>query len=452
MPGVDRRPLLIRGGRVLDPGRGLDRIGDLLIEEGVVRGVLSRGTPPPPGCRLLDASGMVVAPGFIDLHCHLREPGFEEKETIETGTRAAARGGFTTVCAMANTEPAIDNAELVQFVLRRGRETGGVRVLTLGAVTRGRKGETLAEMEEMAASGTVGFSDDGSPVGDARVMRNALAYSRRLGLPIVQHAEDAALTSGAAMHEGWVATRLGLKGWPAAAEDSVVARDIALVRLTGGRLHVAHVSTRGTVDLLRRAKEEGLPVTGEVTPHHLALTHEAVLGRSWDGAEGVMYDTNAKVNPPLRTQEECAALATAVKEGVIDAIATDHAPHTWQDKAVPFGEAAVGISGLETAAGLLLTLVSRGSLDLITVVERLTAGPARLLPERWRGLGTLKEGAPGDVVVLDLKREWTVRPEEFASKGKNTPLTGARFTGKVVATIVEGAVAYLDEGTKMEGA
>ncbi|MEK7847341.1 MAG: dihydroorotase, partial [Chloroflexota bacterium] len=361
------------------------------------------------------------------------------KETIATATRAAARGGFTTVCAMPNTNPPANSAAVIEFVKGKARAEGAVRVLPVGCITRGRQGRELAEMAEMSAAGAVAFSDDGSPVADARLMRHALEYSLSFGLPIMEHAEDTALSREGAMHEGEVSLRLGLRGIPAAAEEAAVARDIALVRLTGARLHLCHLSTAGAVEMVRRAKEQGLPVTCEVTPHHLTLTHERV-------AFPIPYDTNAKVNPPLRTRKDVDALIQGLRDGVIDAIATDHAPHTVVDKMVEFDDAPSGISGLETALGALLALVHRGEIDLITLLARLTTGPARVI---GHPLGSLAVGSSADVVLFDPQREWVVDPAAFASKGKNTPLAGVTLRGKVMATLVQGALAYRDEAVKL---
>jgi dihydroorotase len=452
-----RATLAIRGGRVLDPGLGLDTIADVLIEGGRIAAVgparpasLSGRQAGGPGLaggvdNVIDAEGLVVCPGFVDIHCHLRDPGFEHKETIETGTRAAARGGFTTVCCMPNTEPPIDSRATVEYVLRTAAAVGLVRVLPIGCVSRGRRGETLAELAELAEVGVVGFSDDGSPVGDGALMRRALEYSRVLGLPIIDHCEDPSLAKDGVMHEGWVATRLGLRGQPAAAEEAAVARDIALAEFTGSHVHIAHVSARGSVDLVRAAKARGVNVTAEVTPHHLTLTHEAV-GYSGGGNGGLAYDTNAKVNPPLRTPEDVGVCLEGLLDDAIDAIATDHAPHAVEDKLCEFDQAAFGISGLETALGALLTLVPGGRLDLPTVVAKLTAGPVTALGLDRRagldGLGSLSPGAPADVVVFDPQREWVVEPERFASKGRNTPLAGRTLRGQVVATVYGGRIVY----------
>jgi len=437
--------LAIRGGRVLDPGQRLDLVGDVLISEGRIAAVGPNAAGDAE--RVIDATGLIVCPGFVDLHCHLREPGFEHKETIATGTLAAARGGFTTICCMPNTEPPVDSAAVVEFILRTARSqssAGGGRVLPIGCTSRGRAGKELAEMGDLAEAGAVAFSDDGSPVADATLLRRALEYSTTFGLPLVEHCEELSLSHDGVMHEGWVATRLGLRGIPAAAEEAAVARAIALAELTGAHLHVAHVSTAGSVDLVRRAKDRGAPVTAEVTPHHLALTHEAVMASAVESPGALAYDTNAKVNPPLRTPADAEACLAGLLDGTIDAIATDHAPHAIEDKLCEFDHAAFGISGLETALGLCLTLVHDGRLDLPTLVHKLTAGPVRAfgLERVDVGLGSLAVGAPGDVVVFDPEAEWTVEPERFASKGKNTPLAGRRLRGRVVATVYGGKVVY----------
>tara|TARA_B100001123_G_scaffold131479_1_gene152582 strand:- start:2603 stop:3982 length:1380 start_codon:yes stop_codon:yes gene_type:complete len=441
-------PLLVKGGRIIDPAQDSDFLGNVLIENGVVSWMMREGEKLPAlpeNYHILDAKGLIVCPGFIDLHCHLREPGFEAKETIETGTTAAAVGGFTTVCAMPNTQPVLDNASLIDFVYQRSSQEGVVRVLPIGAITEGSNGKNLAEMYEMASAGAIGFSDDGKPVSDPNIMRQALTYSKGVGLPIIEHAEDIGLSSGGAMHDGWVSARLGLVGIPSAAEESAILRDISLVRETGGRLHVAHVSTAGSLEAIKRAKDDGLSVTAEVTPHHLALTHEWILGRREFGSNGHVYDTLAKVNPPLRTSNDCEALITALEQGVIDLIATDHAPHTPEDKLVEFGDAAVGFTGLETAAGLLLTLVQQKRLDLLTVIRSLTEKPASLLATKVSGLGSLAVGSVGDITLLNLSSNWVVDSSNFQSKGKNTPLDGATLTGQVVATVYGGRVVHDSE-------
>ena len=447
---------------MIDPAQGIDKQADVLIEDGVVSAIappsahhfggLSAGSEPVSAhpepveglpIRTIHAAGMIVCPGFIDLHCHLREPGFEHKETIATGTMAAARGGFTTVCAMPNTDPVGDTRATVEFVLRRARDEGVVRVLPIGAVTMGSRGKQLAEMGELAEAGTIGFSDDGNPVGDDNIMRQALSYSSAFGLPIINHCEERSLSAGV-MNEGWVSNRLGLRGIPNSAEDVMVARDIRLAELTRGRLHIAHASTAGTVEMVRRAKEEGLNVTCEVTPHHLTLTDEAVLGPHGDGRpfeplDATAYDTNARVAPPLRTRADVEAMAQGLRDGVVDFIATDHAPHAAMDKLCAFDEAANGISVLETALGSLMSLVHGGEISLPLLVEKLTAAPARFL---GRDLGSLRPGAPADVTVFDPDAEWVVDTTSFASKGKNTPFEGATLKGRVFATILGGEVVY----------
>jgi dihydroorotase len=437
--------LLITGGRVLDPANGVDLSeGDVLVEDGrivAVGGVGAQGLAPLEDTKVIVATGLIVAPGFVDLHTHLREPGFEYKETVESGTRAAARGGFTTVCAMPNTEPAMDSRSIIEYVMRQAAETGIVRVLPIGAVTKGRAGKQLAEMGELAEAGCIGFSDDGSPVADAGIMRHALEYASTFDLPIIDHCEDPQL-GGGVMHEGWVSARLGLKGIPSASEENMVARDISLARETGSHVHIAHLSTAGSVELVRRAKAEGLHVTAEVTPHHLALNHEAVMYRNGDESL-LAYDTNAKMYPPLRRLEDAAACLEGLRDGTIDAIATDHAPHAVQEKLCEFDEAANGIIGLETALSLSL----RSGLSVERLVEALTIGPVRALGlhRHIPGLGTLSPGAPADIGLFDPEREWTVTRETIASKGKNTPVMGQTLRGVVVATVFGGTVVHKNE-------
>ena len=447
---ADTRPILVRGGRIVDPSQGVDRVADLLIEGGAISGIGEGITHE--GAQTVDAAGLVVSPGFIDLHCHLREPGFEYKETIASGTMAAARGGFTTVCAMPNTDPVMDTRATVEFVLNKARDEGAVRVLPIGAVTKGSRGAELAEMAELADTGVVGFSDDGHPVADANVMRQALSYSSSFGLPIINHCEVPELSAGGVMNEGWTANRLGLRGIPNASEEAMVARDIALAETTGGRLHIAHASTAGTVELVRGAKARGISVTCEVTPHHLTLTDEAILGHA--GCHGAFaplsetaYDTNAKVAPPLRSRGDREAMVEGLRDGTVDFVATDHAPHGRTDKLCTFDEAANGISVLETALGSLMSLVHGGALTLPQLIESLTAAPARFL---GMNLGTLKAGSPADVTIFDPSAEWLVDPGEFASKGKNTPLAGTKLRGRVVATIAAGGVVYHDRQVDAE--
>jgi len=429
--------IAIQGGRVIDPANGIDATADVLIADGQVAAV-----GPDAGkdaSETIDATGLVVCPGFVDIHTHLREPGFEHKETIESGTLAAARGGFTTICAMPNTEPPTDSAAAVEFVVRTAQAQGHVRVLPIGCVTRGRAGKELADLAELAQAGAVAFSDDGSPVADPHLMRRALEYASMHGTPVIEHSEDPALSAGGVMHEGWVSTRLGLAGIPTAAEEVAIARNLALAQETGSPVHCAHVSTAGSVELIRSAKARGVRVTAEVAPHHLALTHEAVMQGAREAPGGLAYDTNAKVNPPLRTPEDVAACIAGLLDGTIDCIATDHAPHATQDKLCEFDAAAMGISGLETAFGQSLSAV-----PLEKVIAALTIAPAAVLglDRHVAKIGTLSEGAPGDVAVIDPNAEWTVEPETFASKGKNTPLAGRTLRGQVVATVYGGKVAW----------
>lgn len=429
-------PLLIRNGRVIDPGQGISETADLLVEGGRIA-ALARGIAAQPGQEVIDASGMVVCPGFVDLHCHLREPGFEDKETIATGTRAAAAGGFVAVCCMANTDPPIDSRAVVELVKEKAAREGVVQVFPLGCVTRGRKGKEICDLAELASAGVVAFSDDGDPVADSKVMQRALEQSRALGLSIVAHCEDKALSRGGVVNEGRVSLELGVKGIPAKAEEAMVSRDLALAKLTGARLHIAHVSTCGSVELIRRAREEGVAVTAEVTPHHLTLTEERVIGG----------DTNAKVNPPLRTENDLTCLVEGLHDGVLDAVATDHAPHTLADKECPLEAAACGISGLETAFGSLMSLVHSGEIDLATLISRLTCEPAKIIGKEGE-MGVLKAGAPANITIFDPHREWTVDSKKFLSRGKNTPLQGFKFRGRVMATIVGGRVVYLDASLK----
>ncbi len=441
--------LLIKDGRVIDPGRNLDRVADVLVQGGRISRISmdSEVTADliPEGCQVIEAAGLVVSPGFIDIHCHLREPGFEYKETIATGTRAGAKGGFTSLCCMPNTEPPIDNAAVVDLIRRRSREDAIVRVHPVGCVTKGRKGKALAEMEELASAGVVAFSDDGDPVYDSNIMRLALTYSADLGIPITNHCEEHALARNGVMAEGWIATRLGLPGIPAAAEEAMMARDISLAELTGGRLHLAHLTTAGAVTLLRQARERGVNVTAEVCPHHLTITDRWVLGNKGaecGGASTRAYDTSTKVYPPLRGGKDVEALIEGLAEGVIDCIATDHAPHELVSKQVTYNEAAFGISVLETALGSSLQLVHSGKMTLNALVDRMTVGPARVLGPAFDEFATLEPGTSADIVVFDPDLEWEVDAQKFESKGKNTPLNGTTLKGSVVTTIVEGKIVY----------
>lgn len=420
--------LLLKGGRVVDPGNGLNETMDVLIEEGKVLAVDI--AIDAEDARVLDVSGKAVLPGLIDMHVHLREPGREDEETIETGTLAAARGGFVAVACMPNTDPPLDTGAAVRFVLSRARETGHVRVLPVGAITKGLGGAELAEIGELRRAGAVAISDDGHAVTNSRVMRHAMEYASMFGMPVISHAEDIELSAGGAINEGYWSTRLGLPGIPAAAEETMVARDIFLAQLAGARLHIAHVSTAGSVELIRRAKAKGILVTCEATPHHFTLTDEAVAG----------YDTNTKVNPPLRTARDVEALRQGLADGTIDVIASDHAPHTTEEKEVEYELAAFGMIGLETSLALAVTeLVRPGILTLGQLVERMSYGPARILGLDWPGI---VPGAEANITVLDPDASFVVDPAGFASLSRNTPFSGRRLFGKVVATVVAGRLAY----------
>jgi dihydroorotase len=430
--------LFIHDGHIIDPSQGTDQVGDLLIAQGKIMQI--EGTVIPGEAKHFDASGLVVCPGFVDLHCHLREPGSEEKETIATGTKAAAIGGFATVCCMPNTEPPLDTPAAVDWVKQKTRRDSQVNLLTIGCITKGRKGEELTDMAELAEAGVVAFSDDGNPVASSQLMRRAMDHSRDLGLPVIDHCEDKALSDNGIINEGQMSVMLGIKGIPIAAEETIVARDLTLAKQTKARIHIAHVSTRGSVELIRRAKQEGISVTSEVTPHHLTLTEESILGK----APNEPFNTNAKVNPPLRTKEDVQALIEGLKDGIIDAIATDHAPHTLADKNCGLELAAFGISGFETAFGCLMSLVHRGTISLTQLISKLTCEPAKIIG-RNDELGILKTGAPANITIFDPEHEWTVNSINFASKGKNTPYDGDKFKGKVMATIANGRIGYLDD-------
>ncbi len=426
--------LLITGGTVIDPGTGRRGAFDVLVVDGRVVEVAEPGQISAAAERL-DASGCWVVPGLIDMHVHLREPGYEYKETIATGAAAAVAGGFTAVACMANTNPVNDSGAVTQYVLERAQAAGLARVYPIGALSVGLRGERLAEIGEMREAGIVAVSDDGRPVVDSALMRRALEYSAMFNLPVVAHEEDPALADGGVMHEGPTSFRLGLKGVPAAAEEIMVARDIALLERAGGRLHIAHVSTAGSVSLIRNAKARGLPVTAEVTPHHFTLTDEAVG----------TYDSNAKMNPPLRSAADVQAVIEGLRDGVIDVIASDHAPHHRDEKDVEFESAAHGVVGLETALPLALRLTREAGVPVETVIRAMTTEPARIL-----GLpgGSLAPGAVADITVIDPERQWQVEPEQFRSKARNTPFGGWKMTGAAVATIVAGRIVWRANGTR----
>jgi dihydroorotase len=421
--------LLIRGGRVIDPATGFDGVRDICIKDGKFSPAWRCDGP------VFDAAGMIVAPGFIDMHVHLREPGIEHAETIESGSRAAAAGGFTTICCMPNTIPVNDNATVTSYIVERGRNAAIVNVFPIGAITKGSKGEELAAIGSMKAAGIVAISDDGRPVMNSRVMRRAMEFAKSLDLPVIDHCEDLNLSAGGDMHEGVHSTRLGLRGIPASSEDVMVARDILLAETTGVRYHVAHISTRRSVAMVAFAKSKGLPVTSETTPHHFALTD----------ADLATYDSNYKMKPPLREHLDVDAVIDGIVSGAIDAIATDHAPHAGDEKMQEFERCPFGITGLETAVSLSLeALVHPGKISLAHMVALFTTGPANVLK---LNRGTLAEGAPGDVTVFDTESEWTYRVSQSESKSKNSPFDGKKFRGGPVATIVNGNIVWSRSAT-----
>jgi len=424
------KTLLISGGRVIDPSRNYDQDADLLIQEGIIEAV-GKGLKTSAETEIIDATGLVVSPGLIDMHVHLRDPGYEYKEDIFSGARAAAAGGFTAVAAMANTSPVADDLSVIGYVEERARKAA-VRIHPYGALTKGLEGKELAELGRMQAGGAVAFSDDGRPVSSGLLMRNALQYAKGIDALIIVHEEDPYLAAGGMMHEGSVSSVLGLRGIPAAAEEVMLARDLLLLKQTGGRLHIAHISTSGSVEMVRRAKAEGLAVTAEVTPHHLLLTERAV--------KNLGYSTNTKVNPPLRTESDRQALWEGLLDGTIDAIASDHAPHHPDDKDVEYDFAPFGIAGLETTLSLLLDELSAGRIKKLTLpllLEKLSSAPARIL--RVRG-GDLQPGSPADLTLIDLKQSYSVTPDTWYSKARNTPFAVRRLTGAAAYTIVGGEV------------
>ncbi|MFO0556710.1 MAG: dihydroorotase [Polyangiales bacterium] len=422
--------LLLKNGRVVDPSRSLDAVADVVIENGRVLRVgpnAAASFATDRDVRVIDCTGKWILPGMVDIHTHMREPGYEYKEDIRSGTKAAAIGGFTTICAMPNTNPTNDNRAITEMMVSRAKEAGVVRFHPIGAVTRKLEGKELTEMADLRDGGCVAVSDDGKCVLHSGVMRRALEYAGTFDVPVIQHAEDHHLTEGAQMHEGAISTRLGLKGWPRVAEDHIVARDLMLTEMTRAKYHVAHISSKGAVAFVREAKSRGVRATAEVTPHHLTLTDESVLG----------YQTACKVNPPLREAEDRDALIAALADGTIDCIATDHAPHAPSEKDAEFSEAPNGMIGLETALPLMLELVHQKRVALSRMIEALTIAPARIvgLP-----VGTLAEGALGDAIIVDPDVEWTV--ESFASKSSNSPFVGRKVRGRVLTTIVNGAVVF----------
>ena len=420
--------LAITGGRVINPETKMDRIADIFIRDGVIKRI-EKTKGKIRARETIDAKGKIVVPGLIDMHTHLREPGREDEETIYTGSCAAVAGGFASICCMPNTQPPIDNQETVKFVYQKAKEAK-CKIFCVGCITKGQKGEELTEIYDLVRSGVVAISDDGMPVPNSQVLRNALEYSRMFDLPVISHCEDLNLSSSGVMHEGFVSTTLGMCGIPSIAEETIVARDIKLAEFTKAKIHIAHVSTEGSVDLIRQAKKKGIKVTCEATPHHFTLTHEIVR----------TFDTNAKVNPPLRTKRDVEALKRGLSDGTIDCIATDHAPHSIEEKEVDFDSAPFGMVGLETALGLVITeLVNRRILSWTQAIAKMTVNPARILNLKS---GRMKRNFPADITIIDPKVSWIVDPTKFQSKSKNSPFGGRRLQGKVFCTIVDGKVVY----------
>lgn len=421
--------LLIKNGRIIDPANSVDTIADILIADGKIIDI--QPEIKDKDAEIIDATDKIVCPGLIDIHVHLREPGFEYKEDIATGTRAAAAGGFTTICCMPNTDPVIDNASVANFVKERAAKSGVVNVLPIGSITKKQEGKELSEIANLVAAGCVAISDDGHPVSKSNIMRNAMEYAKMFGIPVLSHCEDIDLSNNGLMHEGYYSTYYGLKGIPAAAEEVMVARDILLSKLTGAHVHICHVSTKGSIEMIKRAKKEGVNITCEVTPHHLTLT-DAIVGT---------YDANTKVNPPLRSIEDVEAMIKAVNEGVIDCIATDHAPHEMESKDCEYEIAQFGISGLETAVPVVMSLVKENKLDLNKMISLLTINPAEII-----GIdkGTLEVGGIADITIIDPELEKEVDPDKFYSKGKNTPYKGQKFAGWPIMTIVNGEIVAKD--------
>tara|TARA_B100001750_G_C15522136_1_gene612708 strand:+ start:3771 stop:5093 length:1323 start_codon:yes stop_codon:yes gene_type:complete len=433
--------LLLKNGRIIDTYMNWDFTGDVLITDSRITniGVIN---VYPDDTKIVDVSNMIISPGFIDLHCHLREPGEESKETIATGTLAAAAGGFTTICAMPNTIPPIDNPNIVEESLTRYDKDGVVNVMPIACVSIGRAGSVLTDMHGLASSGAIGFSDDGNPVQDNDLMRQALMNSSDIGLPVINHCEDSLLSNGGVMNKGHLSDFLGLRGWPSLAEEKMVKRDLDMVESLGGFLHLAHISTTGSVDLIRMAKEKGVMVSAEATPHHLTITEDST--KIYTGPK-IGINNMAKVNPPLRSQIDVQAIVQGLADGVIDCIATDHAPHSNKDKNGDFNDSAFGISGLETALGSLMQLVHNNFIDINTLVNRLTLGPYEVIKNTNIMRPTLSPGSVADITIFDPNYDWIVNSDNFVSKGKNTPIEGQMMKGKVIMTLVKGNVVFGNE-------
>ena len=424
-----RAKTLLKGGHVVDPSQGLDEILDVLLADGIVASI-GKGISAPENAEVIDCSSLIVSPGLIDVHVHLREPGEEHKETIATGAQAAVAGGFTAICAMPNTDPPIDDPAAVGFVVAEGRKVQAARVYPVGCISVQRAGESLAPIGEMVDAGAVAITDDGNPVMNSGLMRLALEYAQAFEIPVVDHPEDLGLSAGRHMNESVISTRLGLAGKPNAAEEVHIVRDLLLAELTDGQIHLQHVSTQFGVELIRQAKARGVRVTAEASPHHLVLTEAAVEG----------YNTDAKMNPPLRTADDMAAVRAGLADGSLDVIATDHAPHHYDEKEAAFEDAPNGLVGLETAVGIIMTnIVGEGVIDVVTMIDRMSCGPARAF-----GLsgGTLSEGAAADVTVIDPRLQWTVDPSAFQSRSRNTPFAGRELTGAPHRTIVGGRTVW----------
>lgn len=423
--------LAITGGRVIDPESRMDRVADIYVRDGLIRRI-EKGKRKIKATETIDARGMIVVPGLIDMHTHLREPGREDEETVFTGSCAAVAGGFTSICCMPNTQPPIDSQETVKFIYQRAKDAK-CNIHCIGCITKGQKGEELTEINDLVQAGVVAISDDGLPVINSQVMRNAMEYSRMFDLPVISHCEDPNLSAGGVMHEGLISTQLGMSGAPSIAEEIMVARDIKLAEFTGARVHIAHVSTEGSVELIRQAKSKGIKVTCEGTPHHFTLTHEIIR----------TFDTNAKVNPPLRTKRDVLAIKNGLKDGTIDCIATDHAPHSVEEKEVEFDFAPFGVVGLETAMGLVITeLIDKKVLSWTQAVAKLTTNPAKILSLQ---AGRLRAGSPADITIIDPRASWVVDPSKFQSKSKNCPFGGTKLRGKVSFTVVNGKVVHKEQ-------